>query len=151
MFEMDTPLSREAVYAQLTDYAHLSLLNPSIRESKITGRDPDGNPRVQTRIRGCVAFFCKTMVRVERVIEMPPGLLSMKILPQLSDFKSGWAEWSLQPTRSGTHILYRASIEPRFEIPALVGPWLIKGALINELEVTMHALTGAPAENLFEF
>lgn len=151
MFEMDSPLSQEAVYAQLTDYANLSRLNPSIKESKMTGKDSHGNPLVRTRVRGCVAFYCKNMVRVERVVEMPPGLLSMQVLPEHSDFKSGWAEWLLQPTSSGTHIVYRATIEPGFEIPAVVGPWLMRGALVDELEVTMQSLTGGPAENVFEF
>jgi len=138
---MDTTLSAQEVYAKLTDFNHLNRINPSILESKLLGVEPDGAKRVYSMIRGCVFLFCENMRRVELVYEQEQGLIVSKILPELSDFKSGWSRWRISSSGSGAHIVYKAELEPSFRVPAL-GAWLMKRSIKKELKITEAILRG---------
>ena len=141
-FTMETTLSAQEVYAKLTDFNHLNRVNPSILESKLLGVEPDGARRVYSMVRGCVFMFCENMRRVELVYEQAQGLIVSKILPELSDFKSGWSRWRIHSSESGAHIVYRAELEPSFRVPAMLGTWLVKKSIKKELEVTAAILRG---------
>ena len=141
-FTMETTLSAQEVYAKLTDFNHLNRVNPSILESKLLGVESDGAKRVYSMIRGCVFMFCENMRRVELVYEQAQGLIVSKILPELSDFKSGWSRWRIHSSESGAHIVYRAELEPSFRVPAMLGTWLVKKSIKKELEVTAAILRG---------
>jgi hypothetical protein len=93
-------------------------------------------------VRGCVFMFCENMRRVELVYEQAQGLIVSKILPELSDFKSGWSRWRIHSSESGAHIVYRAELEPSFRVPAMLGTWLVKKSIKKELEVTAAILRG---------
>jgi hypothetical protein len=113
----------------LTDYARIYRLNPAITESEILPSSDDGVVRVRTRIRDCIAFFCKEIDVVEDVRESGPDGLQVTTVPALSSFKSGSAEWQIHGMGDRSQVIYQAEMEPDFYIPPLIGSFVIKQRL----------------------
>ena len=124
------------VRSVLTDYAHIYRLNPSITESEILPSPEQGVVRVRTLMHGCVAFFCKDVGRVEDVRELVSGDLRAEIVPELSNLRSGHAEWAIQPLGEHTQVTYQADMEPDFFIPPLIGSYFVKRNMRKEIMVS---------------
>jgi hypothetical protein len=124
----------------LTDYAHIYRLNPSIIESEILPSPEQGVARVRTVMRGCVLFFCKSVGRVEDVRELASGDLQAEVVPELSNLKSGTAEWRIQRVGEYTLITYQAHMEPDFFIPPLVGSYFVKRNIRKEIMTSFTRL-----------
>lgn len=132
------------VRARLTDYRHLKQLNGSIRSSEILEREIGGACRVRIVTRACVWFFCRTIEQVQLVRESGDGNIDVRVIPELSDFKSGSARFRIRAEQSGTRLMINSEIEPAFWVPPLIGPWLIKRKLHAEMLETVANLE-APA------
>ena len=124
----------------LTDYAHIYRLNPSIIESEILLSPEQGVARVRTVMRGCVLFFCKSVGRVEDVRELASGDLQAEIVPELSNLKSGTAEWRIRRVGEYTLITYQAHMEPDFFIPPLIGSYFVKRNIRKEIMTSFTRL-----------
>ena len=122
-----------SVRAVLTDYVHAYRLNPSITESAILPSLEAGVVRLRVRIEECVAFFCVDLVSVADIKELPSGDLEVLVIPELSSFRSGGAEWRIQSWRGETRVRYELRVEPDFFIPPLIGPGIIIQKLRNEI------------------
>jgi Polyketide cyclase / dehydrase and lipid transport len=117
--QLDAPA--DAVHAVLTDYDDYPQLDPRIQESRILARDRADSVQLYTRMRGCVGgLFCRTMQRVEEVVERPDGLVATAILDK-SDVRLGVTHSQWQPREKGTQLVYRLEIMPKFWIPPLFG------------------------------
>jgi hypothetical protein len=110
----------------LTDYRHLGRINPAIEHSQILLHRGPGDYRVRTVTLACVWFYCKRVHQVQDVLEASDGSVTATVLPRHSDFRSGTARLDLAPVAGGTRVQIRASVEPDFWIPPLIGPWLIQ-------------------------
>jgi hypothetical protein len=87
---------------------------------------------VYTRMRGCVAaLFCKTLQRVERIVESPPGELVADVIPAESDFRSGRVLWRLRADGERTILRYENHMEPDFWVPGLLGDDLLARSLLR--------------------
>jgi hypothetical protein len=118
----------QTVYEVLTDYRHIYRLNPAITQSAILPPPNDATVRVKTRMEGCIFFFCTDVDRVEDVRELDAGHLQAVIIPELSDFSSGSADWRVQPFGNISRLVYEAEITPTFFIPPLIGSYFVKHA-----------------------
>jgi hypothetical protein len=123
----------DSVRAVLTDYVHAYRLNPSITESAILPSLDEGVVRLMTRIEECVAFYCMNMVSVADIKELPSGDLEVAVIPELSSFRSGTAEWRIQSQQGECRIHYELRLEPDFFIPPLIGPAIIIKKLREEI------------------
>jgi hypothetical protein len=54
--------------------------------------------------------------RVEDVGEVPPYDLHAVIVPSLSNFRSGEADWNIDEMEDRCHVAYKARMEPSFTI-----------------------------------
>jgi hypothetical protein len=126
---------RDAVFGVLTDYERLSAINPAIKVSEVLASDEPGVSRVRTVIRRCVVFYCPRLERVEDVMVLDDGTLEAVLVPELSDFKEGYATWAFEGLDDTTRIVYRARFDPDFWVPPLIGPPMVKGALRDEARV----------------
>jgi hypothetical protein len=119
------------VSSVLTDYKYIYRLNPSITESEILPSPRSGTVRVKTRMQGCILFFCRDVDRVEEVREVNAGHLQAVIIPELSDFTSGSADWRIQPVGDDSRIIYEAQATPAFFIPPVIGSYFVKRAFAD--------------------
>ena len=116
------------VYRVLTDYEHLSELNPHIKESRLLNRT-ENMVEVFTRIRGCVLFFCRTIDRTHAIVEESPTRIDAELVADGGDVVSDRFSWLLTIDGQRTRVLYDQEIEPAFWIPPFVGPAVLKRKL----------------------
>jgi len=123
----------EYVYRVLTDYVHIHRLHPAITQSDILASPGSGVVRVRTRILDCIYIFCAKLDRVEDLREVPPYDLHAVIVPSLSNFRSGKSDWRIHEMEGRSQLIYEAQIEPHLIIVPLIGPYLVKGKLRDEM------------------
>lgn len=133
---MTIDVPQQTAYRAATDYERLPEFNPSIVTSKrLPGR------RLRSKIRLCVAFFCKRIEQVMRYAEQPPDNIAMQVVPGAGDLKSGHADWRFSAVEAhGTRLLFDAEIEPDFWVPPLIGPYLIARELRRQARVTAESI-----------
>ena len=120
---------REAIFDVLTDYERFGRISSTYTDYGFMEPAADGTPIIHTTMEGCVWFFCVTMRRVERMEVEAPRYIRTDTLPEQSNFKLGFSEWTLEPEAGGTSMTYRLTMEPDFWIPPLIGPWVLKQRL----------------------
>ena len=143
---IEAPL--EVVHRAITDYDHLTEINPSIVESYIVARQGPGRHRVYTRIKLCVLFFCKEFRQVQDIVEQGNTLVKATILPESSDFESGSASWDLVVADNVTYMEFSAQVDPSFWVPPLIGTWLFEREMTRQvLETSSYIEQQAAAQN----
>ena len=133
----------------LTDYRHIYRLNPSIIESEVLKQDGDGSVTVRTRVVGCAGYFCEELDRVEKVRVLPSGDLFAEIIPELSEFKSGQTHWRIKSLGEHCEVTYLSDMEPDVFIPPIVGKFLIKKSISQEMQISfanLEKISSAMAE-----
>lgn len=133
------------VHALLTDYPGLPRLNPAIKKSEILAVTDAAHQRVRTTIRGCVLFFCRTLVQVQDLTQLDDGQILAVIVPEGSDFRFGEFRWRPEPYGAATRLRFEAQVEPAFWVPPLIGPMLVKRKLRQEAEETAAGLEAVAA------
>jgi hypothetical protein len=135
---VDAPEPR--VYQVLSDYARFGRMNPAIVSMSVAPL-PDGRgSRVRSVLKSCVWFFCRTIVTVEDVTESDGRTIEARIVPGQGDFKSGSSLWRLTAEGARTRLHYQSTRVASFWIPPLIGPWVIKRTLREQLETSLRAL-----------
>lgn len=125
-----------SVYAVLADYDNLTRLSSVISESQVLSRGgQEAPPRVRTTLRGCVLFFCRSVVRVEDLFLVPERIITTRVIPELSDFRGGFAQWTFYPLPDGgTRVDLEIRVIPGFFIPPVIGPPVVRRQLIVDGE-----------------
>jgi hypothetical protein len=124
----------------LTDYTHIYRLNPSIIESEVLQRHADGAVSVRTRVIGCAAYFCEELERVEKVQQLPSGDLQAEIIPEHSQFSSGKTLWQIKNMGEYCEVTYHSEVVPDIFIPPVVGKFLVKKSIKEEMKVSFANL-----------
>jgi hypothetical protein len=124
----------EFIQAILVDYNNFHRLTSGVTESKFI-TDPDyGDQLGYTRVDSCVLFFCKRIIKVDRIVYDKPGKVITLAVPEQSNFKFNWTRWTLKSVDGGTIITYEATLEPDFWMPPLIGSWALKRKLRKSAE-----------------
>jgi hypothetical protein len=130
----------DMVYGAITDFSNLAAINPDIEVSELLEANPDGVSTVRTVIRVCILVFCKQVEQLQHVTHPDADTIEAVIIPEGSDFRSGFARWQLSsPTAATTELQFVETFEPDFWVPPVIGPWLIQRKLVREVtETTAH-------------
>ena len=132
-FDMRLDADAAQVRALMTDYDRLNRLSDIVIHSRVLDVMPDGGKRIQLDMHACVWIFCRTLRRVQDVTALENGELTTRVLPERSDFSQAVERWRIDPTPGGTRIRYDAQLAPKFFVPPLLGPYLMKQAIRREL------------------
>jgi len=127
----------DAVYRAITDYSNLAAINPDIEVSELLETNAAGVYSVRTVINVCILVFCKQVEQLQHVTHMDADTIEAVIVPEGSDFRSGFARWQLSsPTAATTELQFAETFEPDFWVPPVIGPWLIQRKLVREVTET---------------
>ena len=94
--------------------------------------DPLGRPGFFVQNRGCILFFCKSLVRQGYVEKEHNVVLRAFADPERSDFKLSNETWQFSEKDGGTSVLYSLDMQPDFWVPPAIGPYLIKRKLSSD-------------------
>lgn len=136
----------EKIKASLTDYKHLTRLDPSILQVTIVATPDIAITRVKTVIQECILVFCKTITRTEDVWEDGLGNLHAKIVSELSDMKSGYSRWRFKKEGDKVEIYYTSSTEPDFWVPPWIDSEMFKESLNQHVQQAAKNLEDLIAE-----
>ena len=122
----------EAIYAVFLDYDLTSRFSSFIVESRNLEPDAAGQRRFYIRNHGCVWFFCRSFERSGYVEHEPFVVIRSIADAEISDFHSSLESWRFQSDGTGTLVVYEFDFEPKFWIPPLIGPYVLKRKLQND-------------------
>mgnify|MGYP001827531772 FL=1 len=77
-------------------------------------------------------FFCRELVQVQDVSELPNGYIIVTVLPEMSDFAYSKNVWRIRALNDRTRVTYSADLVPDFWIPPLFGTAVFKNKLLDE-------------------
>ena len=124
----------------LSDYRQWRRLSDTLSEVQLLRTFPDGRQRIRLRFHSCMLFFCKTIQHTKDVVIHSNGDIVTTMVPEHSDFSSGWERWRFRAEHNKTRLIYHAVLEPTFYVPPLIGPWILKSTLSRTLTVTANRL-----------
>ncbi|MGD9603149.1 MAG: SRPBCC family protein [Gammaproteobacteria bacterium] len=128
----------DAVRRVVSDFDHMARLNDGIVESRLLERYDARTLKRRLRLEHCLLFFCFDIAFVERVEILPNGDIETTILPDESTFRRGTAVWRIAALEPGrTRVSLEADQAPKFWIPPLIGPLVIKRSFIKEVTETV--------------
>ena len=132
---VDAPL--ESMYAIMLDYTNMHQFSRGMVHSQEVTPDVNGTPRVYTHLRGCVAFICRNIKRIERLETQNNNHIVASLEPDLSENVawniSTWDFSELKKSGAGkTQIRYQLEFEPDFWVPPIIGPYLVKKSLAED-------------------
>jgi hypothetical protein len=111
----------------VTDYDGLNRLSSSIKESRRLPPSDADSERRRVVYRACFLIYCFTAAMVESVHFPAPGRMLSIVEPEGSDFVTGYSEWDFSAVgETQTRIQFHSQLQPRFWVPPVVGPWIIK-------------------------
>lgn len=131
-FEMTAVLDAPAHYVEtvLRDYESYKTLDARILDARVLSRSAETHvAMLETLVRACFGPVCKNVKRVERVEELPLGLLAVTD-PTRSDMKFGETRTQLTADGGRTQVSYQTRLKPAFWIPALIA----RGIMLRTLE-----------------
>ncbi|MFB6260487.1 MAG: SRPBCC family protein, partial [Thiohalorhabdaceae bacterium] len=109
-FEAVVKIAPDKAFAMLTNYERLDRLNPGIVEAERLDTDDSQMRRVRTVVEGCVLFFCRRLERVETIRTHDRRRIVTRVVPEVSDFRSGESRWELAAVTEGTRLRFRGSL-----------------------------------------
>lgn len=133
------------VYDLLTDYNNLTLINPDIKSSRLVYSLDKNTHRTHVIAESCISFFCQKINLEQDVEELDNGVIVTTVDADKSDFIYGHARWKITEEFHQTRIHYSNDLKPKFFIPPLIGPILIKDKLREEVLATIKGLENLAA------
>jgi hypothetical protein len=121
----------ERIYGLMLDWDESSKFSSVIAESRNLEPGPDGRSRYYSRTQGCLWFFCKSFERYGFVEHMPLKYIEATADPAKSDFEFSDERWEFYEEADGTVVIYAFRMKPKFFIPPLIGPAILKSKLKN--------------------
>lgn len=118
----------EALYEVFLDYD----LSPEFSSWIVDARNlvrEDGRRGYFVRNRGCVLFVCQSAVREGWVEYQPFERIEAIADPELSDFEVSNESWTFREEDGVTIVTYRLEMVPKFWIPPIIGPYVLKRKL----------------------
>jgi len=126
---VDAPV--DSVYRIITDYNNLTRIHENIKESELIFSLDDRNHRVRIVSEACITFFCISMTQVQDVEEKPGHIISSSVIADKSDFTYAHAFWRISAKDNYTRVQFNTDLQPKFWVPPLIGPFLIKKKIYN--------------------
>ncbi|MFQ5608964.1 MAG: hypothetical protein ACE5F8_01685 [Woeseiaceae bacterium] len=125
-------VAQAPVYDVFADWDVATEFSSFIVESRNVGPDEDGVMGFYINNRGCVLFFCKSVIRAGVVESEPYHTLRAIADPEESDFEISEEIWTFRREDNGTVVRYENIMKPKFWIPPLIGPYLMKRKLTRD-------------------
>lgn len=138
-FTVDIEAEPDKVWEIVTDFANLARLSPTIVESTLLTPASHGRAaRVQVVLRPCVwSIFCKTVRKVTDATLEGRSVVHVTVA-EMSDFHSARERMTVEPAarRGHSRVSYHARLAPKFFVPPLVGPYVIRKQILKDLALT---------------
>ncbi len=127
-FEVD----RISLYEVFRDWDLSPNFSSWVVEARNLEPDETGRSGFYIRNHGCVLFVCKTLVREGYVDDDPYELIRATADAERSDFEISNETWRFESEGNGTVVVYELVMAPKFWVPPVIGPWILKRKLKSD-------------------
>lgn len=141
---------QQALFEVFADWDLSTQFSSIVVESRNVAADDDGRPQFYSRMLICVTFFCKSFERNGHVELQPPNSIRAVADPDNSDFHISEETWLLSEADDTTRVVYELKVKPKFWVPPVIGPFLIKrklerdsGAALQRMDLLAQARVAA--------
>lgn len=140
LMTLDAPPS-EVRYV-ITDYNNLTRITGAVQKSQLLESPAESVRVVHTRSKVCFLFFCQEMDMIERIDENADGkgLIRAEALPDYSDVEYAVTTWRIEPHEKGTFLRWNTTLRPKFWLPPLIGPAIMKSSLRGQAQKTARGI-----------
>lgn len=122
-------VSIDKIFGLFLDWDQSTKFSSVIVESRDIEPDEQGRPRYYSRNRACIWFFCRSFERYGWVSYEPLRYIEATVDPEKSDFDLSDERWEFREEDNGTVVVYDLKMKPKFFIPPIIGPALMKRKL----------------------
>ena len=122
----------DEMFDVFSDWDLSTKFSSAIVESRDLEPDAQGRPGFYIRNRGCILFFCKSIVRQGYVESQGKHLLQAFTDASHSDFRFCEESWEFTLDEGGTSVRYKLVMELGFWVPPAIGPYMIKRKLRSD-------------------
>ncbi len=119
----------EQLYDVLVDWDLSTQFSSVVVESRNVEPDELGRPQFYIRNEACIMFFCKSFERAGYVETEPYVSIRAYADPERSDFHISNESWRFVDDKDGAIVIYNLEFDPKFWVPPVIGPYLIKRKL----------------------
>ena len=119
----------EQIYGVLLDWDLSTRFSSVVVEARNVEPDEDGRPRYYSRNCACIWFYCKSFERFGWVASKHLKYIEATVDPEKSDFHISNERWDFREEDNGTVVVYHLEMKPKFFIPPLIGPVILKNKL----------------------
>lgn len=130
----------------ITDYENLPLINPYLKQSKITFVAKDGRKTVSMLTKACILLICYKIRHVQVFQLIGSDMVYGRVIPEKSDFKNGWTRWIIRKninqnkSIAGTQVILDGEMTPDFFILPVIGPYHLKKKILEIATTTINNL-----------
>ncbi len=134
-----------AVFRALQNYSAMRRYNPDLRAVRVQATAAPDRVRLFTTVHACVLIFCRTMHQEEIMTARPnaDGGVLEAVMVAHGDFKEGRGRWTVKACRAiqrTTCLDAQIELVPRFWVPPVIGPWVMRGMMADEARRTSFGL-----------
>jgi len=143
-------------YEVLTDFEHLPDFVPGMRSSRIVSQPGEMLRVEQVGVTGPALFGLTVRTTLGLSLAPPgPGREGRIDFSSLGgNLRQMSGAWQVRDDKTGCRIDYRATIEPDFPVPPLIGPWMMRSQIEGQLDAIAREIVrrqarsgGVPAES----
>lgn len=127
----------ERAWAVLTDFNHLADFVPDMRSSRIVSAE--GEPTRVEQHGVAQALLFKRDVSVTLAVTLLP-MKRIEFRSVGGSLRTLDGEWRLLPQADGCRLEYSAVSDPGFWTPPLIGPALVRGQVLEQIEGVLHEI-----------
>ena len=127
------------VFRALSDYAAMPRYNPDLLAVRVEPTTEPKSVRLFTTVHTCVLFFCRT-IHQEQIMtasaDASGGILKAELVPQSGAF-TGQGRWRVDRCRANrlqSCVDIQIELIPKFWVPPVIGPWLIRRKMYEEAQ-----------------
>jgi len=120
----------------VSDYRQWPAVSEAVTEARLVARYPDGRQRVSVTLRACMlVIFCKSVRQVKDLHPLVlPDTYRTVLVAGEGNFSSGYETWQVSADAANkTRLKYHAVLVLAFRLPPVIGPWVLRRHLQNEL------------------
>ena len=131
----------DKLFKLLTKYNELYKFSHLIQKSEL-----QTNGSLLLELKSCFTFICFNKKQMMRMTVSQYTVIGT-IIPEQSDFSSGWARWKISKLNGQSKISFKSEMTPKFWVPPFIGPWLIKQKLKEEALSSIHFIENHTKQN----
>ncbi|MEA3291135.1 MAG: SRPBCC family protein [Pseudomonadota bacterium] len=129
------------VWALMSDHRNLAKLSPDTRESVVLSRSTQSDSeRIKVVLHPCLLLFCKDLVKISDVRKISGQKIRYTAVDGMGDFEQAVEVLEFVDQGQRTLMRYRASLDPAFKVPGLLGTSLMEHLIANDLRKTARNL-----------